>query len=357
MKKKKIIIATVIIVLVLAVGSFLAFKYFSGNKEPENNAPQSSQAETKATNLNDLTGLPIDKSLVNARPVCIMINNIQKAQPLIGVSKADIMYECLVEGGITRIMACFKDPYNVDQIGSIRSARPYYIDIASSMDGIYVHEGGSTEALDMLKGGSYHDATDFSLGAHNQYMWRDEWRKKNLGYEHSVLTSGEKLKQGISDLGFDTKYKSGYSSKLKFSDKNNSLDNGETANKLTATFSNYKTTTFDYDSKNQTYLISQFGTAQKDGNTQNSKQNVIAFYIPTYTEPNSDKLQQMDLVGSGEGYYLSHGKAVKITWHKDSVADSPFYYTTSDGKDLVMYPGQTYVCCVPTATGKIDLGQ
>lgn len=354
--KNKVIIASVIIVIALIIGAFVAYSYFKDHKTLETNEPQTSQSEPSNTNLNDLTGLPIDGSLVNARPVCIMINNIQKAQPLIGVSKADVMYECLVEGGITRIMACFKDPYNIDQIGSVRSARPYYVDIASSMDAIYVHEGGSAEALGMLKGGGYHDATDFNLGSHGDYMWRDAWRKKNLGYEHSVLTSGEKLKQGIKDLGFETEYKSGYSSKLKFSDKNSSVDSGETANKLTATFSTYKTTTFDYDATNKTYLISQFGTAQKDGEVQNSKQNVIAFYIPTYNEPNSDKLQQMDLVGSGEGYYLSHGKAVKITWHKDSVADSPFYYTTADGKDLVMYPGQTYVCCVPTATGKIELG-
>ncbi len=355
MKHNKFIFIFISIILALAVAVFAYFVSHSASDdivpEPEIQSEVSSVAPVYT---NDLTGLPIDKELVDNRPVCVMINNIKVAQPLLGVSKSDMIYECLVEGGITRLMACFKDPYAVEKIGSVRSARPYYVKIASGMNGIYVHEGGSAEALNMLSSGSYHNATDFSLALHGDYMWRDSWRKKNLGHEHSVLTSGEKLKQGISDLGIDTKYKPSYDSKLKFSAEENSLKNGEVANKLVANFSGYKSTTFDYDAQNETYLISQFGTSQKDDTIQNSKQNVIAFYIPTHERSAGSVLQAIDLVGSGEGYYMSHGKITKITWHRDSEADSPFYYKTADGHDLVMYPGQTYVCCVPTSTGSIQ---
>ena len=81
-----------------------------------------------------LTGLPVEEDVSANRPYAVMINNIDIAQPLMGVSQSDVMYECLAEGGITRIMACFKDPSGVAEIGSVRSARPYYIRIAQGMD-------------------------------------------------------------------------------------------------------------------------------------------------------------------------------------------------------------------------------
>ena len=78
---------------------------------------------------------------------------------------------------------------------------------------------------------------------------------------------------------------------------------------------------------------------------QNTRQNVLALYIPTYSL-DGGLLQQMDLIGSGDGYYMSRGKVIPVAWHKDSY-DTPFYYVTEAGEDLIMAPGSVYVCCVP----------
>ncbi len=287
--------------------------------------------------------MPVDKNYVNTRPVAIMINNIEQAQPLLGISQADIMYECMVEGAITRIMAVFKNPYDIEMIGSVRSARPYFINIARGLDAIYVHVGGSTQALSMLESGFI---DSFNLGNYTEMMWRDPQRRATLGYEHSAVTSGKRLLDGIKNSSYKSEHKSTYKYGQEFSE-NSQVLNGENCRNLKAEFSWYKNTVFDYNENEKTYYVSQFGESQLDGNSnvQNSKQNVLALYINTYSMEDS-VLQEMDLIGTGEGYYMSRGKIIPIKWTKKSY-DSPFVYKTLSGEDLRMLPGQCYVCCVP----------
>ncbi len=335
MKKQiKIILLIVFIALVSVVG-FCAYKYLNQDTNNENITPPSN-----TSNLNPLTGLPINKDSKNKRPIAIMINNLHSGQPLVGVSDADIMYECPTEGGITRILSVFKDPSNVTSIGSVRSARPYFISIAKSLDAIYVHLGGSTLAYNILKS-NYIDSID--LISNGKYMWRDQDRLKNLGLEHSALTSGELLNKAIESKGFNTQISNDYIYTQKFND-NSQINQGTSANEVTAVFSGYKSTTFTYDKQGQTYLISQFQKPQMDDNkkVQNSKQNIILMNIEGKNIDNTELLE-LNIIGKGTGKYISHGKCIDITWSRDKDT-SPFKYYTTDGSELIMLPGQTYVC-------------
>lgn len=301
-----------------------------------------STSQSIKNDVNELTGLPIKKDLLKSRPVAVMLNNIEEAQPLLGVSQADIVYECLVEGSITRIMGLFKSPYDINVIGSVRSAQPYFINLAKSMDAIYIHMGSSEKAFDMLNGGLL-DA--INLDADVDYMWRDSYRKENLGYEHSALTSGDLLEKAMNDKNIRNVY-SNFTSVQKFGDSSQ-IKNGKSCTKMTVTFSWYKDTVFTYDKAKNTYLISQFGKSQVDGNTntQNEKQNILALYVNTCSIDGS-LLQELDLEGSGNGYYMNSGKVIPISW-KRKTADSQFEFSDENGKALVMNPGQIYVCCVP----------
>ena len=100
------------------------------------------------TGTNPLTGLPIEPEYEQRRPVAVMLNNLKKAQPQLGNSQADIIYEVPAEGGITRMLAVYQSLEDVGSIGSIRSARPYYIELALGHDALYVHAGGSPEDMD-----------------------------------------------------------------------------------------------------------------------------------------------------------------------------------------------------------------
>ena len=338
----------IILVLVLSLMSILTL-YGCSNQTAETPEMDASETQQMSTNLNPLTGLEIDQEKISLRPVCVMINNMHKGQPLFGVNRADLLYECPIEGGITRIMSVFKDISTADTIGSVRSARPYFINIAKGFESIYIHLGGSDIAYQILKSG-YIDSID--LKSNEAFMWRDPERRKNLGFEHSALTSGEKILAGINKKGF-SKELSNTSFKYNFSD-NSPVLNGSDANRLTVTFSGYKNTIFDYNKEKETYYISQFKKPQMDAmdNVQNSKPNV--FVLNVHAERiNNTELLNINLHGNGTGKYMSHGKIIDINWHRES-DNVPFTYTTSDNKPLTILPGQSYICVLPSF-GKINI--
>lgn len=332
------------ILLILLISFSLGGCGCSKQKNADNKNNNTSE-QTISKDINNLTGLKIDESKSNLRPVCVMTNNMKKAQPLSGVFDADIVYECLNEGGITRIMSVFKDIESVKNIGSVRSARPYYINLAKGLNGIYVHLGGSSPAYSLLKSG-YIDEIDLILG---KYMWRDESRRKNLGLEHSAFTSGEKLSQGIAEKGFSKTLDNNYKYNPYFSDDSQVL-NGNPAKKLTVKFSGYKSTIFNYDEKTQEYLVSQFDKPQMDANKsiQNSKKNVIVLRAKTQNFENTELLD-INLLGSGEGYYMSQGKIIDIIWNREN-ENTSFSYKTKDGKDLSLLKGKFYICIVTPNT-------
>ena len=89
----------------------------------------------------------------NGRAVTFTIGNTDEARPQYGISQADIFYEICVEGGLTRCMPVFSDLSNVGPIGSIRSARTYFVSISRAYDAVFMHSGGSSYALDLLRQG------------------------------------------------------------------------------------------------------------------------------------------------------------------------------------------------------------
>ena len=99
------------------------------------------------TGTNPLTGLPIEPEYEQRRPVAVMLNNLKKAQPQLGNSQADIIYEVPAEGGITRMLAVYQSLEDVGSIGSIRSARPYYIELALGHDALYVHAAAARRRM------------------------------------------------------------------------------------------------------------------------------------------------------------------------------------------------------------------
>lgn len=145
---------------------------------------------------NPLTGEPIGEDWVNRRPVAIMLNNLKEALPQQGQSEADILYEVLAEGGITRMLGVYQSVEGVGKIGSIRSARPYYLELALGHDAVYLHAGGSEDAYAKIRQWGV-DALDGVRGPYmsnsdnGNLMWRDSERRKSYSLEHTVVTSGD----------------------------------------------------------------------------------------------------------------------------------------------------------------------
>ena len=200
------------------------------------------------------------------RPIAIMLNNHKKAVPQAGVSQADVIYELPAEGGITRMMALFQSVEGVGQIGTVRSARDYYVSLALGHDAIYMHAGGSPQAYAFIKEWGV-TAMDCVNGPYEGTLfWRDKTRKANAGLEHSVMTSGAKITELFPTYkNLRLEHKDGYTVGWTFSDEPHS-ENAVIANKVTVPFSAYKTGVFNYDETSGLYMVEEYGKAYVDAN-------------------------------------------------------------------------------------------
>lgn len=304
-----------------------------------------------------LTGLPVDDEQAEIRrPVAVMINNIKKALPQYGISNAGIVFEALAEGGITRLLAVFDDISEIEQIGTIRSARPYYLDFAQSVDAVYVHIGGSPEAYSEIKSRKM-DSYDLIEGKYNSMYWRDKERIKTSGYEHSVFTSGAKIMDRIEQDNVRMTRSPDYGPAFNFSE--DAVYEGSDATKIEAKFSSYKTGTYTYDKANGLYRIGQYGTSHTDAlyGTQLAFKNIFILRMNSYViKGDTAGRLRFDSVGNGTGKYFVNGTTTDITWKRASKS-APFKFHTADGAELNVVPGDNYVAIVPldaavTVTGE-----
>ena len=290
---------------------------------------------------NPLTGEPLaDPETVNNRPVAVMLNNIHYAMPHHGVADADIIYEYDVEGGITRMIGFFQDVSAVGTIGSVRSARPYYIETVMGHEAIYVHAGGSQEAYQMI----YRlDMDDIDEGDFDCF-WRDEERLKTRDWEHTLMTSGERLSKYFEKHNWNMKHSDGFEYPFTFVEDGTPYSD-TVAEHVVARFSTYKTGTFDYDPATGLYMMGQYDDIYIDGNTgiQVGFTNVLILRTTVYNSGDSKGHMVIDIQGSGEGLYICGGKATEIRWYKETMND-PFTYTLADGTPFSFGIGSTYVC-------------
>jgi hypothetical protein len=302
-------------------------------------------------NINPLTGLETPVSFRGKRPVAIMINNINISCPQMGVSKADIMYECLVEGGYTRLMMLSMDYENLPVVGSIRSARDYYVDLAGDHDAIYVHAGGSPDGYSVIKERSYDDI-DAIYMAVPTYFYRDATRLKTMGYEHSLMTTGEQLAAAVKLKGYRTTTREDFVEPFKFVKWGKELTLAAKAEHIHCYFSGANITDFVYDKETNKYLRYQFnGQKHIDGETgeQLAYTNVLVLFNDTAPIPGDDKNRiTYTMTGSGDGYYIYGGRSVKIKWSREKRTDT-ITLTRTNGKPLEMNRGNTFVELLPAS--------
>lgn len=292
--------------------------------------------------FNNLTGLDtISEKAEGKRPVAIMINNIKASLPQYGIYGADIMFECPVEGGITRMMAIYGDYTKVPNVCSVRSCRYYYPIFAMGFDAVYLHCGiDKTVAADTIKKLN----TDHIDGQYNSEIFlRDQNRVGKYASEHTMYVKGSKIPSAIANAGirsdisekydvpaFDFKEKAGAVSKT-------------ACKKAEIGFSYAYYSTFTYDEKTKTYKKQHSGSKHMDSAVNKQLEYTNVFYLETTTSVINQKngLISLDWKG-GKGYYISYGTIVPIKWSKASET-AQLKFTTEDGKPLKVNPGTSYI--------------
>jgi len=287
----------------------------------------------------------IDEDSIS-RPYAVMINNLGVARPLqSGLQDAYIIYEMIAEGGITRYMALFLEP-TTERIGSIRSSRHYFLDYVLENDAIYVHHGQSPQAASDFKS----LRIDRIVVDNSKTGWRDNTVRdangKRVNSEHTLFTNAEKLAKGIGSKRIERKN----DFLLKYSIDPIDLSRMEgaiPANEISMVYSGNTTSSYTYDVEKGVYNRFVNGKEHVDYVTkeQYTFKNIIIYQVQNVALDNKGR-QDFKNIGTGEGYFISNGYAVPITWSK-SARSSQTSYKYADGREVVVNDGNTFIQIQP----------
>lgn len=329
-------------------------------------SPSATPRPTPRPVLAPLTGLRTTKARATRHVIAVMIDDQFAARPQSGLSKADIVWQAPAEGGIPRYMALFQSQ-DAPAIGPVRSSRLYFIAWASQWKAVYVHAGGSPQALALLgsskgRGSVVFNADEFRWGG--RYLWRIHTRLA----PHNVYTDSKHLRALATRLGAKSvTYKPAWTfapdAMLALRPKGGTIIVPYQQNQIR----------YSYDRETNRYLrtVSIEGK-QVDAGTKSrvAPKNVVVLMVNFV--PLHDHKNRLDgqVTGTGVAWIAHNGHTVKGTWRKKSFT-APMRLFGPNGKAITLTAGQTFVQAVdigtkitikdgkvpprPAANGEIDL--
>lgn len=355
-REQKKVILWIGLAAVVSVGAMVACLLSGrGDNEPKEASATSAVVATatpaptedphKNMERSRLTGMWVSKAVSRKRPVAVMINNIEYAfENQAGTSRADIIYEALAEGGISRMMAIYENIDGVKKIGSVRSARHYYVQFAKEWDAIYCHFGHTKYATAKINKLKTDNLSGLSGIGPVVYA-----RTSRLQAPHNVFTSDKQIKKGIKKLHYSTKRRpQKMAEHFDFLPKDITPENGKNAKKVVLPFSYYSICSLKYQPKTKKYLKYEYGKKHRDRyyKKQLSFKNII---VQLVAERNIDRngYQTMSLSNNtGKGYYITDGRQIPIRWERKE-SNNTMRYFDEDGNLLRMNPGKTYIAVFP----------
>lgn len=340
---KKILCLLLVFVLSLSLVACGKDKTPTDSSAPSSSDTTSSETESEIVDdgklyLNVLTGETDVKAIAkDKKPIAITVNNIRIAQKVqCGLDKADIVFETEVEGGITRLLALFADPSKIEKVGTVRSLRVVFADLAAGMDAVLFYHGiDPNYCKPHLKA--------LGIPAHQIGWSNDSFRDNNgLAQEHTLYSNGKLLKGAIDNKKLD--YKGSGKTWVTFNTSADKKAPGEQkAEKIDVKFNGSTGTQFIYDKDEQKYARARQGEEYTDLASGNRELFTNVFVLKTSITDYSDGYHRNIALEGGEGYYASAGGIVPIKWTKGDSKDS-FKFTNTDGTELIVNQGNSYVC-------------
>lgn len=306
-------------------------------------APTPSPEPTPMPFAAPLTGIQRETE-AGERPLAVMINNFSAARPQSGLSNADVVWEVLAEGGITRLVAIYQSTDKLeDTVGPIRSNRAYLIDIADSYGAVMAHAGGSPEAYGILQGQRKPYLDEISNAG--SAFWRSKERKA----PHNLYSDLSKLREAAEKKNYTTEASPPSYPFAAEAGAGTAVGSAaaEEAKDIQITFlmQSYKVG-YTYDEATGLYMRDINGDPHLDLN--NSEQlrasNLIVFETAHKTLDDVGRLA-VDLKSGGAGYLFQGGKKIDIEWLR---APDGMVRFIQDGSEIYLVPGTTYIHVVPS---------
>ena len=313
--------------------------------------------------VNPITGLQtMDPANSGRRSVAVVINNSHAAMPQRGISQADAIYEYQTEGGQTRLLALFADVNTIPEIGSLRSARILSTDLAAGNNSVFIHFGRNARVPDHIAsfGIDHIDGNSCSAGVYSSanyadgyvdlpeglFFWRDAVWKSQRAIEHTAVTDGRHILEAIE-----------YNEISMTDNENNMLFNfvpgnsadiasGDPCEQINVYFSGTNPDAlFTYDEVSGLYSKSQYGNPQIDETTGSQIAFTNVFVLYANIQPHGDTTIDAYLEDGGEGWYVSDGRIIPVTWTKNGPNDPIIIYNEA-GMEVEVNRGRSYICIV-----------
>lgn len=350
-KKGIKILFAIVLLIIVGIGAFLGWKYMNGKKTIEVNTNVTNEATE---------GLPVEEPEKEIkifsgvdRPIACMIDNHSDAWPQFSINKAYLVYEIIVEGGETRLMAVFKGS-DADKVGPMRSSRHYFLDYALENDAIYAHIGWSPQAQADIKTLGINNVNGLAYDTGKAWKEGDVFWRISGKYKapHNSICDLATVKAKAAELGYSTT--STKKSVLNYVADPVTLDDKadcQNATNVVIPFSTLQTVNFKYDETSQTYIRYARNKLQTDATTETNitTKNIIITKVDNYTLNDGSGKGRQDIknIGTKEGYYITNGKAIPITCTKDS-RGSQTVYKDAEGNEINVNDGNTFIEICPT---------
>ncbi|MFO7815775.1 MAG: DUF3048 domain-containing protein [Halanaerobiales bacterium] len=305
----------------------------TSEEEPSEEAAEKSEEDAV---LSKFSHLPVEKKALH-RAIMVSIENTPKARPQSGICDAPIVYEFLVEGGITRFLALYRSNIPA-QIGPIRSVRPYMIDIAREYDALLLHAGASPDGFDLLEDIDY---TNLDQIYNGKYYWRNQ-QKPN---PHNLFTGEYRINEYLNDmLGVE------YDNRFNFEDIMIISNAKTSAEEINIEYWGNYNVIYEYSQEENVYYryLNDLDTPHNcENNEQITVKNIVVQFAETSVKDEEGRLA-IELEGNNKALYFRNGVVSEGYWEKEGQELTKFY---NEKEQLItVNPGNTWIQIVPTDT-------
>lgn len=322
------IFITIFLLLILMFAAYLIWQKNNRKIVWKKEVVQSSVV----TYYSALDGLPVSSTeKINPNVVGVMIDNYLYARPQSGLLAAKIVYEAPAEGGTTRYFAIFDSEQNIEKVGPVRSARPYFIDWLREYDGLYMHCGGSPEALTILKNGTVFDLNEMTNGL---YYWRDSSRFA----PHNLYTSSEKWNKALVARSEDKKI---FNNAWQFGEMSSSTF--EIVKIVSIEYAPDYIVGWHYEQNKKNYVRYVNDVISREDKIDLVADSVVIQYVKLRVVDDYGR-KEITTDGQGDLRLLRDGTMVRGVWKKEN-GRTRFYDIT--GQELKLKPGKIWIQIVP----------
>ncbi|MBI4598854.1 DUF3048 domain-containing protein [Candidatus Uhrbacteria bacterium] len=325
---------------VLAAAASPLFRSYEKIPAASSRAASVSSESAVQTERHPLTGLPVAEPVEPPSVFGVMVENMADSWPQSGLEEAFLVIEAPVEAAIPRFLAFYGDDQEVDKIGPVRSARPYYLDWNAEWDALYAHVGGSDAALSLIASGGTFDLNEYWNG-------RFFWRAKDRHAPHNVYTSSELLKLALGERQERGSTPDSSYGLWTFKD-DWPVDETFVVSEVTIDFwlPVYRIA-WEYDPETNAYLRSQAGKPHRMGTGNRISTNNVAIMETDVQILDDVGRRKIRTIGTGRALVFQDGRLIRGTWSKPMPEERLRFFDAS-GEEIRWNAGKTWIEVVPT---------